>query len=172
MGGRGGSSGLSNNQSLRSFLDSGTKIHKLAQDLDMRAIDKTLSGVKDVFQDMGIPLSHIEYIHTYDGKDGGIAATDAFKSIYFSDKYSDYKKADEASANKNGSLAASGLYSVGAHEAGHLIVREIIEKQMAGKNFKEKTIAEAVSDVYTNKSRANPYSKVIVDIMKKKLKGK
>lgn len=27
-------------------------------------------------------------------------------------------------------------------------------------------IAEAVSDVYTNKSKANPYSKVIVDVMK------
>lgn len=32
-------------------------------------------------------------------------------------------------------------------------------------------IAEAVSDVYTNKSKANSFSRVIVDIMKKKLKG-
>ncbi len=33
------------------------------------------------------------------------------------------------------------------------------------KDVKEK-VAEAISDVYTNKNKANPYSKVIVDVMK------
>jgi len=41
-----------------------------------------------------------------------------------------------------------------------------------GQTKPSETIAEAVADVYTNKSKANPYSRVIVDIMKKKLKGK
>jgi hypothetical protein len=39
------------------------------------------------------------------------------------------------------------------------------------KNVKEK-VAEAISDVYTNKSKANPYSKTIVGVMKDIKKGK
>ena len=39
------------------------------------------------------------------------------------------------------------------------------------KNVIEK-VAEAVSDVYTNKSKANPYSKTIVEVMKDIKKGK
>ncbi len=208
MGGRGGTSGLSSQSTIQSFLKAGIRFDDM-DNLNKTAVEQSLSGFRDVLHDMGIPLSAINMISGTDEK-GEIMGVNGFNDLVFSKRvYSSLDKAKENSESRNGYFVTNGLYGTGAHEAGHLIINEIINKTMKGSSVLEKakarksykiekqiireakktygsspqisgygqtkpseTIAEAVADVYTNKSKANPYSRVIVDIMKKKLKGK
>lgn len=215
MGGRGGSSGLhggGGQSAIQSFKNAGVQFIE-TDNLDMRAVGESLNGVRDVLTDMGIPLSTVASIS---GKNGSakdkdtLASVNGFSQLSFRNKnYSSLEKARQAANNENNYLAAKGLYGTGAHEAGHLVVNEIINRTMkdssrlersnARKNQKvekqvlreaqkrygsnpkisdygstkyAEKIAEAVSDVYTNKSKAHPYSKVIVDVLKEKLRGR
>lgn len=209
MGGRGGASGLSQNATDR-FRRSGVQFVE-AEKLDMRAVEQSLKGVVDVLDDMGIPLSSVPVIagRNHLSKGTLMAVNGAGQLSFANQVYSSIQNAEKASQNENGYFVAKGLYSTGAHEAGHIAVNEIISRTMknstqlqraearhSGKIEKQiirearkqygsnpviskygstkpiEKIAEAVSDVYTKKSRANPYSKVIVDIMKKKLRGR
>lgn len=210
MGGRGGSSGLSSGSISDKFRKAGVPFVEDNQ-LDKTAVERTLKGLYDVMSDMGIPLSNLRMIAGRNNiGDDGIMAVNGAMDLQFRNKYySSLERAEKESSNPNGYFVAKGLYSTGAHEAGHIAVREIINRTMkdntnlqraeAWRNGKiEKQIikearkqygsnpvisqygskkpaekvAEAVSDVYTNKSKSNPYSRVIVDILKKKLKGK
>lgn len=210
MGGRGGASGLSTNTITERFRKAGVPFVEDSQ-LDKIAVQKTLKGVYDVMTDMGIPLSALRMIAGRNNiRDNGLMAVNGFMDLQFSNKsYSSLEKAEKVNSEQKGYTITNSLYGTGAHEAGHIVVREIINRTMKGstnlqraetwKNGKiEKQIireakkqygsnpviskygstkpaekvAEAVSDVYTNKSRANPYSRVIVDILKKKLRRK
>lgn len=207
MGGRGGSSGLLQSAT-ESFAKAGIRFDDMGG-LDKTAVEQSLSGFRDVLRNMGIPLSAVNMISGTDAK-GEIMGVNGFNDLVFSKRvYSSLEKAKEGSKSKNGYFVTDGLYGTGAHEAGHLIINEIINKTMKSSSVLERakarrsykiekqiireakkaygsspkisrygqtkpseTIAEAVADVYTNKSRANPYSRVIVDVLKKKLRGK
>lgn len=208
MGGRGGSSGLSSDATSR-FLKSGAQLVE-ADKLNMKAVEQSLKGVEDVLRDMGIPLSIVRVIAGRNRmSEDTIMSVNGFNDLQFSNlNYSSLEAAKKATENNDGYFAAKGLYGTGTHEAGHLVVNEIIKRTMKNSTNLERSnarrsqkiekqvlreaqkqygsnpkissygstkpsekIAEAVSDVYTNKSRANPYSKVIVDILKKKLRG-
>lgn len=209
MGGRGGNSGMAQNITDR-FRRSGTQFVE-TEKLDMKAVEQSLKGVADVLNDMGIPLSAVTAIagRNHLGKNTLMSVNGMGQLSFSNQVYSDLKNAKKASANEDGYLVSKGLQSIGAHEAGHIAINEIINRTMKNSTRLERAetrhqgkiekqiikearkqygsnpviskygstkpiekIAEAVSDVYTNKSGANPYSKVIVDIMKKKLKGK
>lgn len=208
MGGRGGASGLSPQSATQSFLKAGIRFDDM-NSLNKTAVEQSLSGFRDVLRDMGIPLSAVNMVSGTDAK-GEIMGVNGFNDLVFSKSvYSSLEKAKEGSKSKNGYFVTDGLYGTGAHEAGHMIVNEIINKTMKSSSVLERakarrsykiekqiireakktygsspkisgygqtkpseTIAEAIADVYTNKSKANPYSRVIVNIMKKKLRGK
>ena len=210
MGGRGGASGLSANQSMvEQFKKAGTKFVE-TEKLDARAVNESLSAVSDVLKDMGIPISVISVVAGRNGlgKDN-LMAVNGMNHLQFSNaNYFSYEKASESNKNTDGYFVAGGIRGTATHEAGHLVMNEIINRTMKNSTNLERAtarhngklekqiikeakkqygsnpviskygskkpaekVAEAVSDVYTNKSKANPYSKVIVDIMKKKLRG-
>ena len=206
MGGRGGSSGLPSSVT-QAFSRAGVRMDDMEK-LDARAVEQSLKGVHDVLRDMEIPLSAVNMICGKETSEELMAVNGCGDLIFSKSVYSNIEKAKEDTKNKNGYFASGGLYSVGAHEAGHIAVdtimnrimrnNSVLERAKARKNHKiskqilreagkqygsnpeiskygEKSasekVAEAVSDVYTNKSKANPYSKVIVNILKKKLNG-
>lgn len=207
MGGRGASGGVGGGGATGAFRKAGTMFTNM-DGLDRQAVEQSLKGVKDVLRDMGIPLSSIPEMVGANARGDTFMSVRGTGTVNFSRQvYQDLETAQKATANKNGQFVASGLYATGTHEAGHIAVREIIQRTITDRHaraqaWKNKTvekqilreaqarygsnprisrygstdysekIAEAVSDVYTNKGRANPYSKVIVDVMKKKLRGK
>jgi len=117
MGGRGGTSGLSSQSTIQSFLKAGIRF------------------------DMGIPLSAINMISGTDEK-GEIMGVNGFNDLVFSKRvYSSLDKAKENSESRNGYFVTNGLYGTGAHEAGHLIINEIINKTMKGSSVLEKAKA-------------------------------
>lgn len=208
MGGRGGTSGLSKNEITDKFKSAGVPFVEDGQ-LDKKAVEKALKGVYDVMTDMGIPLSALRMIAGRNNIMGdGFMAVNGFMDLQFSNNvYSSLENAERKNKENQGAVS-NNIYGTGAHEAGHIVIREIINRTMKDSTNLQKAdawqkgkiekqvikeakkkygsnpvisrygstkpaekVAEAVSDVYSNKSKANPYSKAIVDVLKRKLKG-
>ena len=200
MGGRGAKSGVKKSASYFSKVNvEGTpgSYTKQAQEV--------LRGVHDVLSDFGLEdsLAGVRYSDET-GKTGrgknAVAGVNGFNQLTISNSY--LKEGDTPEDLKQS--AAATFHGTGAHEAGHIVVNEILRKNVmpdgsllqqstARKNgklekavikeatkrfgsnptiskygstsFSEK-VAEAVSDVYSNKGGANPYSNVIVQVLK------
>lgn len=198
MGGRGAKSGVKKSASYFSKVNvEGTpgSYTKQAQEV--------LRGVHDVLSDFGLEdsLAGIRYETEATEKGRNAAAgVNGFNQLTISNNY--LEKGDKPGDSNQ--IVAATFHGTGAHEAGHIVVNEILKKNVMpdssalqyatarqngklekavikeatkrfGSNptiskygstsFSEK-VAEAVSDVYSNKGGANPYSKVIVQVLK------
>lgn len=139
MGGRGGSSGLSQSAT-QSFVKAGIRFDDM-RGLNKTAVEQSLSGFRDVLRDMGIPISAVNMISGTDAK-GEIMAVNGFNDLIFSKRvYFSLEQAKKSSDNKNGYFVTNGLYGTGAHEAGHLIVNEIVNRTMKNNSVLERAKA-------------------------------
>lgn len=201
MGGRGSSSGAKGGAAGRNAFFSNVPVEGVPSS-SSRAWE-VLHGVHDVLSDFGLEdsLSGIRYsdeVGLQRKNRNAAAGVNGFNQLTVSNNYLKSENR-EAGYTVNGSF-----HGTGAHEAGHIVVSEILRNKVMpdgsplqqatarangklekavireatkryGSNpkiseygstsFAEK-VAEAVSDVYTNKAKANPYSRVIVQVLK------
>lgn len=165
--------------------------------IERATLNEFLSGVMSVMADRGLPPSTVSAISVREMSSTEDAATDASNAIRINSKIKD-TLSNEFVANGLQGLGAheAGHVVIGAinrrkyngdtakinnafqaRSTEKSIIREAAKSygsnppisRYGSKNPAEK-IAEAVSDVYTNGKNANPYSREIVKVLKKRLK--
>lgn len=92
--------------------------------LDMGLVEESLKGVADTLDSFNIPLSSLKQICGREQiSNGGVAFADGCKDLGFLNRY--YAPGAVHSQEK--------LYVIGAHEAGHVIVRTLLEQSFSDK---------------------------------------
>lgn len=178
--------------------------------------DEVVRGVKDVLSDFGFDSALRNVIFNETGtlmRGEASASMNGIGDLHVSNRYLNKEPSDS-----KGYFVNDTHYGTGAHEAGHVVVNELLKTvpidvgetnptasrmnlaratarhdgklehailkeaksrygasvRISGYGSKKEIekVAEAVSDVYSNKNNANPYSKVIVGVMKDIKSGK
>ena len=168
---------------------------------------EVIKGFKDVLSDFGMEdqLRGIYFSNSdVTGRDHAMASMNGMGDLRISPSY-----LKEGNKSTKGWNVSDTYYGTGTHEAGHAVVRGLLDKvEISGdaksqnlikatarkegklekavikeakrrnggsnppisgyatKGGPAEKVAEAFSDVYTNGSKANPYSKIIVDVCK------
>lgn len=194
MGGRGASGGVGSE--ISRYESNGVAIYNATQ-MEATRLNQFLSGVSSVLSDMGLPLSTVRAISIREMRSAEDAATDAANTVIINSKLSANTSSEFVASGIRGLGAhEAGHVVIGAinriryngdtakinkafqtRSTEKSIIREASRSYGSnpkisryGSTSPAETIAEAVSDVYTNGGKANPYSREIVRVLKKRLR--